>query len=530
MCPAVGLKNDRLSVLRYAGGKIWLIPRAVEFVGDRRPVFIEPFCGGASVGLTLLHRDLISSLVMCEKDARVVAFWRRALTDESFADEVENFTCNRANAEAAVADTSDASMAMWTLVKNRCSFGGILDDSGLTDFAIAKRWCSHLTGPALRRVFELRGRITLIEGDGIRALREYSDDRDCVGFADPPYSAEADGGPGKNLYREHRLDHAKLFEVLAGWEGRWLMTHSDCVAVRALVQRHSLQAQVLRMLGNNGKRTELAIGRDLSTLSCPGYLEGTSEPGIPLHEDAMQPPATTCTSDVVLKKRGCTTIVHQCPELGLSARPQNLPDAKNRKEGPHHPRLPGALLPRRPFRACGRGPRPGIIPCVHVFADVRSPKSDKTGTTGDEMASEKGKNPRGVFERPPGSGVWWINFYVDGVQRREKVGRKSDAIDLYRTRKTDARRGVKLPEVRKGKITLSALIDDVLEFVVDHRDRRSYISKAGIVRESLGSLLAADITPQDLDRWLRSRCKTAATSNRYKAFISLCYREGVRKR
>lgn len=54
------------------------------------------------------------------------------------------------------------------------------------------------------------------------------------------------------------------------------------------------------------------------------------------------------------------------------------------------------------------------------------------------MGREKTKNPRGVFERPPGSGVWWINFYVDGVQRREKVGRKSDAIDLYRTRKTDA--------------------------------------------------------------------------------------------
>ena len=50
------------------------------------------------------------------------------------------------------------------------------------------------------------------------------------------------------------------------------------------------------------------------------------------------------------------------------------------------------------------------------------------------------KNPRGVFERPPGSGVWWVNYYVRGQQHREKVGRKSDAIALYQKRKADTRR------------------------------------------------------------------------------------------
>jgi integrase len=43
----------------------------------------------------------------------------------------------------------------------------------------------------------------------------------------------------------------------------------------------------------------------------------------------------------------------------------------------------------------------------------------------------------------------------------------------------------------------------------------------------LGSRPAADVTPQELERWLRAHCKTPATSNRYKAFISLCFREGI---
>jgi len=148
------------------------------------------------------------------------------------------------------------------------------------------------------------------------------------------------------------------------------------------------------------------------------------------------------------------------------------------------------------------------------------------------MGKSKTQGPRGVFERPPGSGVWWILYYIKGKRHREKVGRKGDAIDLYRTRKTDARRGVKLPEnLRDNKVvTLSTLIDDALEFVTDHRDKRNYVSKAEIVREALGSYAASDITPQELDRWLKSYCKTEATANRYKAFVSLCYREGLTKR
>lgn len=135
---------------------------------------------------------------------------------------------------------------------------------------------------------------------------------------------------------------------------------------------------------------------------------------------------------------------------------------------------------------------------------------------------------RGIYERPKGSGIWWILYYVDGQRHREKVGRKSDATKLYQSRKADALAGRKLPELRSTRaLTLSDLIGDVLEFVSDHKDKRNYVSKAKIVRAALGSRPAADITPQELERWLRTRCKTSATSNRYKAFLSLCYREGI---
>ena len=134
---------------------------------------------------------------------------------------------------------------------------------------------------------------------------------------------------------------------------------------------------------------------------------------------------------------------------------------------------------------------------------------------------------RGVFEKPEGSGIWWINYYAKGKRRREKVGRKSDAIKLYQSRKADIIAGRKLPELKDTKaLRFSELIDDALEYVADHKDVRSYVSKAGIVREALGARPANELTPQEIERWLRSRCKTPATANRYKAFISLLSRRG----
>jgi hypothetical protein len=73
--------------------------------------------------------------------------------------------------------------------------------------------------------------------------------------------------------------------------------------------------------------------------------------------------------------------------------------------------------------------------------------------------TEDEKNPRGVFERPPGSGVWWINFYEHGKQHREKVGRKGDAIKLYGIRKADILRGHKLPLLRR---TAPVMITDLI--------------------------------------------------------------------
>jgi integrase len=134
-----------------------------------------------------------------------------------------------------------------------------------------------------------------------------------------------------------------------------------------------------------------------------------------------------------------------------------------------------------------------------------------------------------VFERPPGSGIWWINYYVKGKQHRERVGRKSDAIALYQKRKADARRGVKLPELQPQKVTtFGELTNDAVNYAKVHlKTWVDYDWKERVLREPFGSRPAAEITPQEIDRFLTEGCKTAATANRFRAFFSLCYRLGM---
>lgn len=143
--------------------------------------------------------------------------------------------------------------------------------------------------------------------------------------------------------------------------------------------------------------------------------------------------------------------------------------------------------------------------------------------------AKKEEKVRGVFERPAGSGVWWIVYYAGGVRHREKVGRKGDAIKLYQIRKADSLRGKKLPELQPSKVVR---FGDLSKMAVDHakthlKTTHDYIAKDLVLREPFGERPADSVTPQEIDQFLSKHCKTPATANRYRAYFSLCYRLGM---
>jgi len=94
---------------------------------------------------------------------------------------------------------------------------------------------------------------------------------------------------------------------------------------------------------------------------------------------------------------------------------------------------------------------------------------DRLDGVARNATNKKGVGPmkqRGIFEKHPGSGVYWIR-YADrtGRIRREKAGTKSAAITLYRKRQTEVLEGRKLPKnLRLANVSFEEVARDALEY------------------------------------------------------------------
>jgi site-specific recombinase XerD len=146
---------------------------------------------------------------------------------------------------------------------------------------------------------------------------------------------------------------------------------------------------------------------------------------------------------------------------------------------------------------------------------------------------KRSRNVRGIFEKVPGSGIWWIRFNdAQGRFRREKAGTKGMAIDLYRKRKVEALEGKKLPErLRRATVTFATIAKDALDYSKVHKASTSYRCDVGRMELLLSwfrEYPAESITAQDIERQFQKQKWAPATPNRYRALLSLTYRLAIR--
>jgi integrase len=123
-----------------------------------------------------------------------------------------------------------------------------------------------------------------------------------------------------------------------------------------------------------------------------------------------------------------------------------------------------------------------------------------------------------------------VRYRDQGQLHREKVGRRQDAIDLYKLRKAEILRGRKLPtNLRRAEIKFKDQADAALEYSEHHHgDKRNVRSRINQILPDFSERLASAIKPAEIDSWIAEHRKSAGTANRYRAVFSLIYREAVR--
>jgi len=264
------------SPFRYPGGKTWLVPTIRQFMAsllDRPAIFVEPFAGGAIVGLTVAFENLADKVVLVEMDDQVASVWNTVLSDDVgwLIDRIGTFRCTLESVQDEMSRTpsSTKELAFQTIVKNRTYYGGILAagssviKGGENGKGVSSRWYPATIQRRLVNIHRMRHRIDFIEGDGITVIEQYSALPDTVYFIDPPYTA-AGKKAGRRLYNYFELDHDLLFKVAAGVRGELLISYNDAEYIKDLAKKHNFEVTAVAMRNTHlAKMRELLISRNL---------------------------------------------------------------------------------------------------------------------------------------------------------------------------------------------------------------------------------------------------------------------------
>jgi DNA adenine methylase len=236
------MKIEPISPLRYPGGKKFLFPYIDSILKEKLYLgceFYEPYGGGAALSLHLLFENTISRAIIVEKDPLIYSFWKSVIyhTDQ-FCEKVFNVNVTvdnwhkfqkylSVNADKLY-DVVDLGLA--GLFFNRVNYSGILTAGPIggysqqSKYKIDCRFNKSRIIKLVKKVSEMRGRLSIVRRDGLSYLQENAEKISKNGFAyvDPPYYSN-----GERLYRYYfsEVQHKKLASFLQCQSFPWIVSY-----------------------------------------------------------------------------------------------------------------------------------------------------------------------------------------------------------------------------------------------------------------------------------------------------------------
>lgn len=240
------------SPLRYPGGKRTLTPLIQSKMKGQR-VFIEPFCGGASVALELLFTDIVDKIVLCDYDTGIYSFWYAVLYDtDRLIEAIRNTPITpkewrkqkEIQSKEANLGEYDFDKGFATFYLNRTNRSGIIKGGMIGGakqdgkYKIDARFNKETLIKRIEKIAGKASQIELYNMDAIDLFKEHSWQNAFV-YLDPPYYQK-----GSQVYTTYfkKEDHDRLQEGVAEYiapKYQWLLSYDNCEEVLELYRGYA---------------------------------------------------------------------------------------------------------------------------------------------------------------------------------------------------------------------------------------------------------------------------------------------------
>lgn len=242
--------------LRYPGGKSQLRKFTLELLDSlphRPSTYIEPFCGGAGIAISLLVKGEVDRIELNDADPGIYSFWHAVINEpdrlinavnsvkvsvetwEEIRSKYKKFEDSPKGEEFYSFD-----LAFFTLFLNRTNVSGILDAGcigGKNQTGKYKIDCRFNKRTLTEKIYSVANRANQISLSGLDAFsfidraRDSNAASDSLFFLDPPYYTQ-----GKNLYLNFmsHTEHAELAEILRDFRSPWVLTYDNVPEISSL--------------------------------------------------------------------------------------------------------------------------------------------------------------------------------------------------------------------------------------------------------------------------------------------------------
>ena len=229
------------SPLRYPGGKAQVVNFLKVLMLENDLVggeYIEPYAGGASVALSLLFEDYVSTVHINDLNQGIYDFWHSVLYEsEELCGLIEQapLTVNEWRRQRDIAASDDVSVlqrGFATFYLNRTNRSGIISGGLIGGLDQTGPWKMDARFPRdeltrrVRKIARFRSRIWISRQDTLELLATASSQESSnrLYFLDPPYYAR-----GKRLYDNFydHDDHQGIRDAIIGMRDPWIVSYDS---------------------------------------------------------------------------------------------------------------------------------------------------------------------------------------------------------------------------------------------------------------------------------------------------------------